>query len=364
MNRRWWLCLAILAAPLSAVGQAIDFGDDSSEWANDGECDDPRFEGPGAYSSPLDEDRFRDASDCLALFDSGQVGLVGYGPDYFGALAIGEDLGYGGVVSAVTQAEADYDALSECGSVDSGCSIVARFGADTCVAVARDDEAGLLGWATGPDSQETTDAAIDECMAEGGSACSAWDFACNGATASTNDSIERERFVHAMGEGADMRHLIVRELDVSEPVPGMQIDYDTPEQIQIVSPLHPPHEYEGRIYEWTYVLLTQTFPGVIVTDPDLDSLVEACETIAQRVGGVDDCDEGDKWQRLREHIEERPCAAFRAFEYLGSERDIRMTWVPDSAAASFDGVIEILESMRQPDNNVRSNIIVCLSILE
>ena len=26
----------------------IDFGDDSSEWANDGECDDPRFEGTGS----------------------------------------------------------------------------------------------------------------------------------------------------------------------------------------------------------------------------------------------------------------------------------------------------------------------------
>ena len=30
---------------LVAVTAAIDFGDNSSEWANDGECDDPRFAG-------------------------------------------------------------------------------------------------------------------------------------------------------------------------------------------------------------------------------------------------------------------------------------------------------------------------------
>ena len=190
------------AAPLSGTGQEIDFGDDSGNYPNDGECDDPRFERPGAYSGPLEEDVFRDASDCLAQFDSGQVWLLGEGPELFGALAVGDELGYGGVVSATTQAEADYDAMNECGSVDSDCEIVACFGADTCVAVARDDEAGWIGWATGPDSQETNDAAISECMAGGGSSCAAGDFACNGATASVaaTDSAERTRFAYAIGE--------------------------------------------------------------------------------------------------------------------------------------------------------------------
>ena len=198
MNRKL-LCLAVLAAPLSAAGQHIDFGDDSGNYPNDGECDDPRFEGPGAYTSPLKKDVLRDASDCLALFDSGQVWLVGEGPALFGALAIGEDLGYGGIVSTATQREADAAALSECSSVDSGCEIVARFGADMCVAVARDDEAGWIGWAAGPDSQETTEAAIDECMAGGGSRCTVEDFACNGATVSTVDNAEVDRFSYAIG---------------------------------------------------------------------------------------------------------------------------------------------------------------------
>ena len=195
------LYLSVLAAPF-AIGQEIDFGDDSGNYPNDGECDDSRFEGPGAYTSPLDEDVLRDASDCLALFDSGQVWLAGEGPALFGALAIGEDLGYGGIVSTATQRDADAAALSECGSVDSDCEIVARFGADTCVAVARDDEAGWIGWATGPDSQETNDAAISECMAGGGSSCAVGDFACNGATAgvAATDSAERTRFAYAIGE--------------------------------------------------------------------------------------------------------------------------------------------------------------------
>lgn len=88
------------SAPPVIAEQAIDFGDDSGNYPNDGECDDPRFEGPGAYSDPLEEDVLRDASDCLALFDSGQVWLVGEGPELFGALAVGDELGYGGVVSA------------------------------------------------------------------------------------------------------------------------------------------------------------------------------------------------------------------------------------------------------------------------
>jgi hypothetical protein len=54
---------------------AIDFGDDSSEWAKDGECDDPRFEGTGAAEELVDIDRLKDATDCEAAFNAGTVTL-------------------------------------------------------------------------------------------------------------------------------------------------------------------------------------------------------------------------------------------------------------------------------------------------
>lgn len=53
----------------------IDYGDNSSEWANDGACDDPRFTGLGVFPPLLEEDRFRDASDCRQLFQSGRIRL-------------------------------------------------------------------------------------------------------------------------------------------------------------------------------------------------------------------------------------------------------------------------------------------------
>ena len=51
----------------------IEFGDNSSIYANDGECDDPRFNGPGAASSPDSEHTLHDAADCLDLYQSGRV---------------------------------------------------------------------------------------------------------------------------------------------------------------------------------------------------------------------------------------------------------------------------------------------------
>lgn len=55
----------------------IDFGDDTSDYASDGECDDPRFEGPGAASVLLDDDRGRDATDCQMLYEIGEIALEG-----------------------------------------------------------------------------------------------------------------------------------------------------------------------------------------------------------------------------------------------------------------------------------------------
>ncbi len=62
-------------APGSGVS-SIDFGDDSSEWAKDGECDDPRFKGEGMAEELVNDDLKRDASDCKALFDAGKISLL------------------------------------------------------------------------------------------------------------------------------------------------------------------------------------------------------------------------------------------------------------------------------------------------
>ncbi len=69
------LVLICLALPVAA--QEIDFGDDSSPWANDGECDDKRFSGPGMDRILMDIDIGRDASDCRAGYEAGLLRLVG-----------------------------------------------------------------------------------------------------------------------------------------------------------------------------------------------------------------------------------------------------------------------------------------------
>ena len=50
---------AASASIAAGEAQAIDFGDDESAWANDGECDDSRFHGDGMSDTLLDEDRDR-----------------------------------------------------------------------------------------------------------------------------------------------------------------------------------------------------------------------------------------------------------------------------------------------------------------
>ncbi len=65
---------ALLFFPLMfSPALAIEFGNDTSEWANDGECDDPRFGGPGMADVLLDEDIGRDANDCRYLFNRGDI---------------------------------------------------------------------------------------------------------------------------------------------------------------------------------------------------------------------------------------------------------------------------------------------------
>lgn len=55
--------------------QSIDFGDNSSEWSNDGECDDPRFWGGAMHTILNFGDLGRDAKDCRALCNSGAIWL-------------------------------------------------------------------------------------------------------------------------------------------------------------------------------------------------------------------------------------------------------------------------------------------------
>lgn len=67
----------VLAAPLAGqtAPEASDFGDDSSMYANDGECDDTRFvgdRGTGAWTANGDHVG-RDATDCRNLLNAGWI---------------------------------------------------------------------------------------------------------------------------------------------------------------------------------------------------------------------------------------------------------------------------------------------------
>lgn len=64
-----------LASVRDELHAQTDFGDNSSHWAHDGECDDPRFEGNGAANTLLDEDLGHDAADCRELLDAGRITL-------------------------------------------------------------------------------------------------------------------------------------------------------------------------------------------------------------------------------------------------------------------------------------------------
>jgi hypothetical protein len=78
------VCLAALPAALQAQP---DFGDDTSQWSNDGECDDPRFVGEGSAQTLLEEDLGHDAADCRKLFAAGRIALRGAS----GSIEFGDD---------------------------------------------------------------------------------------------------------------------------------------------------------------------------------------------------------------------------------------------------------------------------------
>jgi|GEM_PF-298389 len=69
--------ITLVEAPAAAIdSSAIEFGDNTSQWANDEECDDPRFTGQGMATTLLDADRLHDADDCRALFEAGEITLI------------------------------------------------------------------------------------------------------------------------------------------------------------------------------------------------------------------------------------------------------------------------------------------------
>ncbi len=83
--------IALIAAPVQAAPD-FSFGTDNGEYANDGECDDPRFEGPGMTPTVLlSDDLLNDASDCRAAFKAGTIKLRGV--DENGVPDFGDDSG-------------------------------------------------------------------------------------------------------------------------------------------------------------------------------------------------------------------------------------------------------------------------------
>jgi hypothetical protein len=66
------------AAGAATQCASIDFGNDSNQYANDGECDDIRFEGPGSAFFLHSQNTMTDASDCQALCDFGGIALRDY----------------------------------------------------------------------------------------------------------------------------------------------------------------------------------------------------------------------------------------------------------------------------------------------
>ena len=69
---------------------SIDFGDDASTWARDRECDDPRFEGTYMSRTLLEDDRGHDATDCRQLYEAGLIRLFGVDP-VSGEVDFGDD---------------------------------------------------------------------------------------------------------------------------------------------------------------------------------------------------------------------------------------------------------------------------------
>jgi hypothetical protein len=74
MMKQFYLAMVLaVLVPQFSVADTIQFGDDSGEWANDDECDDRRFRGPGMASSLDEDDNGKDKTDCKRGFEMGQL---------------------------------------------------------------------------------------------------------------------------------------------------------------------------------------------------------------------------------------------------------------------------------------------------
>lgn len=87
--------LALISAPAAFAqdNDAIDYGDDTSTWANDGECDDPRFEGEGMASGLERVNLLKDATDCRTLLEEGKISFSNTQYDPNAQVVNGTDLG-------------------------------------------------------------------------------------------------------------------------------------------------------------------------------------------------------------------------------------------------------------------------------
>jgi hypothetical protein len=71
-----WASMDLGGSGTSIVADGIDFGDDLSTWSNDGECDDPRFQGEGTANTLLEDDMYHDATDCSTAYSAGTIQLA------------------------------------------------------------------------------------------------------------------------------------------------------------------------------------------------------------------------------------------------------------------------------------------------
>lgn len=84
--------LMVLGTGASHAAPAFSFGDDNGDYTRDGECDDPRFDGPGMTATDLlSDDVLHDATDCEAAFKAGKLTLRGVAGD--GSIDFGDDKG-------------------------------------------------------------------------------------------------------------------------------------------------------------------------------------------------------------------------------------------------------------------------------
>ncbi|MCX7566656.1 hypothetical protein OS189_09915 [Sulfitobacter sp. F26169L] len=65
--------LMLLLVPQIVMAQSVRFGDDTSEWADDGECDDRRFRGSMMASGLDKDDTGHDATDCKSSYNLGEL---------------------------------------------------------------------------------------------------------------------------------------------------------------------------------------------------------------------------------------------------------------------------------------------------